>query len=319
MYTLVLSIWDDSSAGIMLWSETHLVQTKDGLWNATLGRLTPLPIDVMAPGTSDTLEARYLQMEFDGELIEPRRRMGGLPYAGAAQRLRGDINTGPGSIQVTAGDAPESDYEFNIKNSNDSGTVVEVKKPKGKGSNPSMDGVVILNSSLPGGQALEMDLLDDDSGITISYRVGPDSTGEIQGRLEFDETVLTGPETRSRKPKEIVVVGSKITEKTSHFHNIQNNISDYEFVKGQSSGKRTYNPVLTSSAVLPDTIPGYSLTVDSNGTEMMMAKNKDDGSSCWVRVSQTDAGSIDSMVASDGSSTTKKVDKSTPLIAKALC
>lgn len=319
MYTLVLSIWDDTTGGNMLWSETHLVQTKNGLWNATLGSLTPLPVDVMAPSSSDSLEARYLQMEFDGESIQPRRRMGGLPYAGAAQRLRGDINTGPGSIQVTAGDAPESDYEFNIKNSNDSGTVVEVKKPKGKGSDPSMDGVVILYSSLPGGQGMLMDLLDGDSGITIEHRVGPDSTGEILGSLGFYETTEDIVRARSSKPKEIVVVGSKITEKKSYYHDhvFQNNQSDYDFITGHASGKRTYSPLHISSAVLPDTIPGYSMTVDSNGTEMMMAKNNSDGSSCWIRVSQLNTGSDWELNAADNSYSTTASEKATPKLLEA--
>lgn len=265
MYTLVLSIWDDSSGGSMLWSETHLVQTKSGLWNATLGSLTPLPIDVMAPATSDTLEVRYLQMQFDGEVIEPRRRMGGLPYAGAARRLRGDINTGPGRVEMVQIDPT------------------------------------------------------NDTGVTIEIGVGLDSTGEMVGRLAFFETVDSPARPASSKPKEIVVVGSKIKENYSHYFDVQNNISDYEFVKGQASGKRTYGPFKFTSAVLPDTIPGYSMTVDSSGTELMMAKNNSDGSSCWIRTSQTHSGSVDSMMASNGSSTTKKVDKSTPLLAKSLC
>ncbi|HEX2896509.1 MAG TPA: hypothetical protein VHP63_00470 [candidate division Zixibacteria bacterium] len=320
-YTLVLSIWDDTSAGNMLWSETHLVQTKDGLWNATLGSLTPLPIDVMAPSSSDSLEPRFLQMQFDGEVIQPRRRMGGLPYAGAAQRLRGDINTAPGRIQVAAGDASESDYEFNIKNSNDSGTVVEVKKPKGKGSNPSMDGVVILYSSLPGGQGMSMDLLDGDSGITIEHRVGPDSTGDILGSLGFYETTEDAVRAKSSKPKEIVVVGSKVTEKKSYYHDhvFQNNQSDYEFITGHVSGKRTYSPLHITSAVLPDSIPGYSMTVDSNGTEMQMAKNNNDGSSCWIRVAQQATGTSLDLNAADNFYATVASQKATPKLYEAAC
>ncbi|MGH8014750.1 MAG: hypothetical protein ACREBV_01005, partial [Candidatus Zixiibacteriota bacterium] len=319
MYSLVLSIWSDSSGGNLLWTETHMVETKNGLWNATLGSLTQLPVDVLVSDTSTTLESRFLQMQFDGEIIQPRRRMGGLPYAGAAQRLRGDISTGPGKIQVTAGDAPESDYEFNIKNSNDSGTVVEVKKPKGKGSNPSMDGVVILYSSLPEGQAMELELLDGDTGISIVQSVGPDAAGDIQGTLGFYETTDDGSRARSSKPKEIVVVGSKIKEHISHYYDIQNNVSDYEFVKGQASGKRTYGPISFSSAVLPDTIPGYSMTVDSNGTELMMAKNNSDGSSCWIRVSQQQTGSSWDLNAADDLYATVASQKATPKLYEAAC
>lgn len=265
MYSLVFTIWDDTAGGNLLWTETHLVQTKSGLWNATLGSLTQLPVDVMAPSSSNSLEPRYLQMEFDGELIQPRRRMGGLPFAGAAQRLRGDINTGPGRVEMVQIDPA------------------------------------------------------NDSGVTIEIGVGLDSTGEMVGRLVFYETVDDGFRASSSKPKEIVVVGSKIKENYSHYFNVQNNISDYEFVKGQASGKRTYGPILFSSAVLPDTIPGYSMTVDSNGTELMMAKNNSDGSSCWIRTSQTHSGSIDSMVSANSARKTKRIDKSTPLIAQALC
>jgi hypothetical protein len=191
--------------------------------------------------------------------------MGGLPFAGAASRLRGDINTGPGRVEMVQIDPA------------------------------------------------------NDTGVTIEIGVSPDSTGELVGRLAFYETVDDGFRATSSKPKEIVVVGSKIKENYSHYFNVQNNISDYEFVKGQASGKRTYGPILFSSAVLPDTIPGYSMTVDSGGTELMMAKNNSDGSSCWIRTSQTHSGSIDSMVSANGVRASKKLDKSTPLIAQALC
>ncbi len=265
MYSLVFTIWDDTTGGNMLWSETHQVQTKNGLWNATLGSLTQLPVDVMAPDTSSILGSRFLQMQFDGELIEPRRRMGGLPYAGAAQRLRGDINTGPGRIEMVQIDPT------------------------------------------------------NDTGVTIEFGVSPDSTGELVGRLAFFETVDDGLRATSSKPKEIVVVGSKIKENYSHYYDLQNNISDYEFVKGHASGKRTYSPLHITSAILPDTIPGYSLEVDSSGTEMMMAKNNNDGSSCWIRVSQQAAGSTLDLNAADNLYATVASQKATPKLYEAAC
>jgi len=251
MYTLVLSIWDDTTGGNMLWSETHLVQTKDGLWNATLGGLTPLPVDVMAPDTSGTVEARFLQMEFDGEIIEPRRRMGGLPFAGVSQRLRGDIITSPGKL--------------------------ELRSPE------------------------EMS-----SGMSVELEVTEDSFGDPEARMSFFSTDASRA---SSKPKEIVVVGSKVKEVVRFFENdMEDEVATREYVKGRATGERRYPPFKVTGAVLPDTIPAYDLSVDSSGSNLSMSKNNTDGSSCWIRVAQNNSGSSFALSSSNGSSSTETVD-----------
>ncbi len=103
-YAVVFSIWDDSTGGSMLWTETRNLQTSSGLFSTNLGAVNPIPLDVIQPPGCDTLMSgcpeRWLQIEFDGTLIEPRVRLAAAPYSAVAGRLSGDVSSSPGTLNL---------------------------------------------------------------------------------------------------------------------------------------------------------------------------------------------------------------------------
>lgn len=68
-YDLVFRIFDSFSSLTALWEETHSVMVQDGQFEATLGRLAPLP--------SSRLSSCYLGISIDGEELSPRHLITG--------------------------------------------------------------------------------------------------------------------------------------------------------------------------------------------------------------------------------------------------
>ncbi|MDH4034125.1 MAG: hypothetical protein OEV80_10035, partial [candidate division Zixibacteria bacterium] len=90
------SIWNDTgSSGAMLWSESQTVETEGGLGSVMLGASVPIPLDVFGVGGGDTTKALYLDITLDSESISPRTRLLPAPFARVAERLLGDVVTGP--------------------------------------------------------------------------------------------------------------------------------------------------------------------------------------------------------------------------------
>jgi len=75
-YTIQFSIYDVTSGGTALWSETQSVLITDGVYNVTLGSVTPIPTDIL------DYPALYLGMkvEDDSEMI-PRQEITSTFYA----------------------------------------------------------------------------------------------------------------------------------------------------------------------------------------------------------------------------------------------
>ncbi|HSG99078.1 MAG TPA: hypothetical protein VLB27_03450, partial [candidate division Zixibacteria bacterium] len=99
-HTLMYSIWDDPTAGVMLWSEVQTVNTVNGLGAVELGVVTPIPLSAFGQIGDDTTKSRYLEVQLDGETISPRERLIAAPYAHAAERILGDLETGPGDLRI---------------------------------------------------------------------------------------------------------------------------------------------------------------------------------------------------------------------------
>lgn len=98
-YTIIFHIYDDSTAGTQLWSETHEVSTADGLFSVQLGETVPLDLSLF--GDSST----FLEIQLSGESpMAPRTRLSSSPSAAVARRLDGDVSTGRGSVKVDEGD-----------------------------------------------------------------------------------------------------------------------------------------------------------------------------------------------------------------------
>ena len=74
---MTFSIYDDSTAGNLLWDEHHAaVSVEEGIFNVLLGSVDSIAIEVFDG------DARYLEIAVDGRgPMTPRRPMVGVPYA----------------------------------------------------------------------------------------------------------------------------------------------------------------------------------------------------------------------------------------------
>ena len=97
-YAFTFSIYDDPTAGNMLWTESKDVALTGGMWNEYLGTVNPIP-DTAFLFEIDGYSA-YLQIVIEGEDILPRTKLGATPYAGFARGLDGHVRTGPFSLQM---------------------------------------------------------------------------------------------------------------------------------------------------------------------------------------------------------------------------
>ncbi len=103
--TLTFHIFESPVGGVPLWSEVHPgVTMAEGLFNVTLGSVTVLSSDVLAPegsGISSDEITRFLEVQVDADPpLAPRTRLIAAPYAVASGRVAGDIETGPGSFTI---------------------------------------------------------------------------------------------------------------------------------------------------------------------------------------------------------------------------
>ena len=100
VHNMAFSIWDDSTAGSQLYFETGDVPTQDGRFSFCLGCVTPL---MQIPDSGAVL---WIQVQAEGEVLQPRLRLGSTPYALSSASVKGDIITLPGRVGVSnaAGD-----------------------------------------------------------------------------------------------------------------------------------------------------------------------------------------------------------------------
>jgi hypothetical protein len=73
-HSAVFKIYDDSTDGVLLWSETTSVSADtNGVFAVLLGSVNPIDLDFDGP--------TYLQVEIGGETLTPRRELVSSPYA----------------------------------------------------------------------------------------------------------------------------------------------------------------------------------------------------------------------------------------------
>lgn len=72
--SMSFGLWDNPSDGHELWRERQTVDSRLGYFTASLGAVTPLPNDLF-------WEARWLQVEIEGERLTPRKRINNVPRA----------------------------------------------------------------------------------------------------------------------------------------------------------------------------------------------------------------------------------------------
>lgn len=124
---MTFSVYDSELGGSPIWTETYgSVTVTDGLYDVTLGSVTPLTADVLVSPPSSGLppSERYLEIEVNGETISPRVRLVASPFALAAIRVDGDVRTGPGELRVDYNDPDDDDDGLLTKDELDQAVLV---------------------------------------------------------------------------------------------------------------------------------------------------------------------------------------------------
>ncbi|NQT90267.1 MAG: hypothetical protein HQ558_03335 [Candidatus Omnitrophica bacterium] len=80
-HPVTFSIYDASTGGNKLWTETQTVNVSDGIYNCRLGSSTPLNIAFDNP--------YYLEVTISGQTLTPRQPISASPYALNAERFAG--------------------------------------------------------------------------------------------------------------------------------------------------------------------------------------------------------------------------------------
>ena len=84
-YTVVFSIYDLSSGGTALWSESQSVTTADGIFRVSLGSVTPFPANF-----NFNWDGRYLGIKVNADSeMTPRVQLAAVPYAFNSEKVSG--------------------------------------------------------------------------------------------------------------------------------------------------------------------------------------------------------------------------------------
>lgn len=109
-YPATFSIYDDSTDGTLLWTETRTVTASDGLVATYLGKVTPLSRDIFLTSSSPLNSRRYLDVVFNGETIIPRIELAAVPFSNVSERVLGDIETKEYWLKVGDDTSPMQTY-----------------------------------------------------------------------------------------------------------------------------------------------------------------------------------------------------------------
>ncbi|MFH2055174.1 MAG: hypothetical protein ABIJ61_04385, partial [bacterium] len=194
--SLTFRIFDDPSGGSELWSETHpVVEVSDGLFKVSLGEITPLSADVLAPGSGGgggggAVYLRYLEIQVGADTpITPRTLLTSAPYSVATTRVAGDVSTSPGELHLS--DLSGSTTATIRASSDPGGNGSELVAVDGNGSTTA----TIRASSSSGGAVLLTDSNGDASTELHTLSVGGalvvSSGGELLASLTGADTAST--------------------------------------------------------------------------------------------------------------------------------
>ncbi len=100
--SMTFRIYDDETAGNLLWTETQPVVSVDsGYFSVKLGSINPIPDDAFVDTEDYTADnTRWLEIEVGGEILLPRTKLGATPYARFSEGLRGHVHTAPGYLEL---------------------------------------------------------------------------------------------------------------------------------------------------------------------------------------------------------------------------
>lgn len=156
-YAMVFKLCDAATAGTCPWSESQTVAVASGVFNATLGSVTPIGLDFASP--------YYLEIAVAGETLSGRQALSAVPYAFRAAAADG----------VTAGSVTATGIASN--------TIVNNNLASGSFGN--ITGLGILDSLTVSGQTL----LANSSGKVGIRASSPSAQLQVGGT---DGLVVTG-------------------------------------------------------------------------------------------------------------------------------
>ncbi len=134
------SLFDSSSDGVEVWTETHqAVTVTDGLYSVLLGSVTPLSADLFAapPSSGAAQHDLYLEIEVNGSVLSPRSQIISTPYSAVSTRVDGDLQTGPGMLRVDYLD-PDDDGDGLLFNDDLDSSVLALSEKDGLGGSNAL-------------------------------------------------------------------------------------------------------------------------------------------------------------------------------------
>ena len=197
-HTLTFHIFESSAGGAPLWTEIQAgVSVSEGLFNVTLGSVTALNSDVLAPagsgGTVTTLE-RYLEVQVDADLpLVPRTRLVAAPYAVASGRVAGDAETRPGEIILSNESGTRKHHSWASDASAGEGHEIDGTQVMTEQSDAD-SGFISLSSerfSRPGINTARM--VSGGTGATTELLGDDDGDGTAERALMAGTTSIAGP------------------------------------------------------------------------------------------------------------------------------
>lgn len=106
IHALILTGWNDSVGGTLLWTQNQMVTTKDGLSQCFIQ--SPAVAAMLAHSGQ-----QYIQMQVAGEApLVPRIQLGSVPSALLTTRMDGDIVTRPSTIHITNPGSGDPDFDL---------------------------------------------------------------------------------------------------------------------------------------------------------------------------------------------------------------
>jgi hypothetical protein len=287
IFAITYSIWDDPSAGQMLWSETQDVEIRDGLFHVLLGQLSPPPDDNMFSLPAVQL---WLQIQIGTDIpLSPRQRLTSVPYAIDAAGLTGNVLTAPGSLKVVDPDQDPVPIELTTLGLSSVMSITNEGRDRLRlGSSPEGSSHVFLwNASGDLGAALNT----DDDGTTFQM---VDSFFDITYRIEFAINDSGAQQFMMANQGEL---SSMIADKATPY---------------------AVNTALIHKPAVNDCTM-VELATDDDGSSATMTGSFFDIFT-EISLDANDSSAESSMKASQpGGPTSTKIDKTTPLLAKALC
>jgi len=109
-YSLIFSIWDDSTGGTQWWSQMQDVQITSGLFNTVFDNPFAFLFVTDAPAPTGPF---FIQTQVEGDSpMDPRIRVSSVYGSILTQRIDGDVITSPGRLEMIPNGPPVSDCTY---------------------------------------------------------------------------------------------------------------------------------------------------------------------------------------------------------------